>query len=517
VGTATGIASPLAEEPLRPPLRLRWPTKGAKKPSSPLLAPSAVGAGGGAGLHSTAPVAAVAAANDDDDDDDDAKDKDQKWCSTHAQCMALIERVESTLVPLFTDELMDKAPRIRKDLVEDDRTIGPLREGGTRANTYSSKDAAIVTGWLQSAKEKSSTYHKRELSEAELIAKATDVQLHMQLESTAIVPGPVPLYQRAEYKFSGLPAVLLKAELVCFLPFFLSCALEPPLFSWPTEHATEAAPNKARVLMPPEAGKEDRISCSPRFLALLSATLCPPYIVTTKVKSALRQAMAKREQVAADVTLDDIFDEVAVKARGGAAVSVADVAYLKRNLGLDVSEAAGPLTRERFGELFAGLSYHGDSGELLVGLCQSKRVKVAKLLLLRKEVAAATAPLAVHKSAGVLFKDRALSKLAVFIRSARKILLVLGSGDGRVREGDIVDDEASSDNSGCAAAMFILGPLMMDAGRRELIGVPTLSGLGSGLPRAHPKGAFISQLSDLVVQEESAAAAALAGEPIPRA
>jgi hypothetical protein len=107
--------------------------------------------------------------------------------------------------------------------------------------------------------------------------------------------------------------------------------------------------------------------------------------------------------------------------------------------------------------------------------------------------------------------------LAVFKRSSLFILECLGSGDGRADEGDIADGEAGGGTSGSAAAMFILGPLIMDTERRQLIGVLVTGGLGSGLPRAAPKGAFVSQLSDLAQQEESATATALAGDPSPRA
>jgi hypothetical protein len=110
--------------------------------------------------------------------------------------------------------------------------------------------------------------------------------------------------------------------------------------------------------------------------------------VTAKVKKALRQAWAEMGQVAADVTLGGIFGTLSVAARGGPTVSMVDVAYLKRQLSMDVAEVAGPLNREKFGELFAGLG-------------QSERVKVAKLLLLRKTIAAATAPLEAHKAPDV--------------------------------------------------------------------------------------------------------------------
>jgi hypothetical protein len=435
--------------------------------------------------------AAAAAAADDDDAaaNDDAKDKDQKWCSTHAQCMSVIEQVEVTLVSLLADEHMASAPRIRKDLVEDDRTVGPLREGDTRANTFSGKDSAIVMSWLENAKKKSAGYRGRVVPEAELIAKAADVQLHMQLESTTVVPEQVPLRQRTEHNFPGLPAPRLMAELVCFLPFFVSCALRAPLLFWPTEAVPKAQVRRA-----------DRFSFPPRDLALLSAALCPPRIVTTKVKKALRAACAKGGQVAADVALGGVFDAVAVAAPGGATVSVVNVANLNRHLELTVPEAARSLNREEFGELFAGLG-------------QSERVKVAKLLLLRKGIAAATAPLEVLKPPDGLYKDRALSMLAVFNRSSLFILECLGSGDER-------HGEAGGAPPGSAAAMFILGPLMMDTARRQQIGVQVPSGLGSGLPRAAPRGTCVSQLtqlSDLAQQEESATAAALAGDPPPRA
>jgi hypothetical protein len=208
--------------------------------------------------------------------------------------------------------------------------------------------------------------------------------------------------------------------------------------------------------------------------------------------------------VAADITLGGVFDAVAVAAPGGATVSVVDVAYLKRHLELAVPEAVVPLKWEEFGELFAGLD-------------QGDRIKVAKLLLLRQGRVAATAPLEVHKAPGGLYRDRALSMLAVFNRLSLFILECLCSGDGRIGQGDMTGGEPVGGTSGSAAAMCVLGPLMMDAARRQLIGVPAPSGIGSGLPRAAPRGTFVSQLSDLAQKEESAAAAALAGDPTPRA
>ena len=118
---------------------------------------------------------------------------------------------------------------------------------------------------------------------------------------------------------------------------------------------------------------------------------------------------------------------------------------------------------------------------------------------------------------GVFQKALAFAWLDVFKRSSLFILECLGSGDGRAGEGDMAGDEAGGDTSGSAAAMFILGPLLMDAERRQLIGVPATSGLGPGLPRAAPKGAFVSQLSDFAQQEEGVTATALAGGPSPRA
>jgi len=104
-------------------------------------------------------------------------------------------------------------------------------------------------------------------------------------------------------------------------------------------------------------------------------------------------------------------------------------------------------------------------------------------------------------------KDRSLTMLTTFKRRALSILEYIGS-DGEEQEG----------TPGPAASMFILGPLMMDKRRRQLVGVsPPASGVGSGLPRADSEGAFVSQLSDFAQQEHSAAAAALAGDLSPRA
>ena len=446
------------------------------------------------------------------DGDDDVKDKDQKWCSTHAQCMAVVEQVEATLVPLLDDEQMDSAPRIRKDLVEDDRSVGPLREGATRANTYSEKDAAIVMGWYESAKEKSARYQGRALSEADLIAKAAEVKLTMQLKTK--VELTTELKKRAEYNFAGLPATRLKAELVCFLPFFVSCALGAQLLSWPAE-----GPAKARVMRGPTWLQAPATVTPEAASCLLSAVLCPPRVLSTDVKKALRVALAMRKQVAADVTPGDIFDIVAVMVpanrKAEKAVSVAGVSFLKKYLGLtvpgvglNVPGVLRPLKNEEFGVLLAAES-------------QIDLVKVAKLLVLRKGIAAATPPLKVHKPPDSLMKDRSLTMLATFKRRALSILEYVGSdGEAQGDPGDTPETVAvvaQGGPPGPAASMFLFGPLMMDKGRRQLIGVsPPASGVGPGLPREPPEGAFVSQLSDFAQQEQSAAAAALAGDLSPR-
>ena len=103
-------------------------------------------------------------------------------------------------------------------------------------------------------------------------------------------------------------------------------------------------------------------------------------------------------------------------------------------------------------------------------------------------------------------KDRSLTMLTTFKRRALSILEYIGS------------DGEEQGTPGPAASMFILGPLMMDKRRRQLVGVsPPASGVGSGLPRADSEGAFVSQLSDFAQQEHSAAAAALAEDLSPRA
>jgi hypothetical protein len=200
--------------------------------------------------------------------------------------------------------------------------------------------------WVESAKEKSARYHGRALPEAELISKAADVKLYMQLESTASTPEPVPLRQRAEHNFSGLPAARLKAELVCFLPFFVSCALGEP--------APLVAHRGGSQSLGLSAGRDRSFFLSPlRSRPHFSRTLYTTHR-DRKVRKVVREAWAKTGQVAAGVALDGVFGAVAVAAPGGAAVSIVDVAYLKRHLELGVSEAAGPLNREKFGELFAG-------------------------------------------------------------------------------------------------------------------------------------------------------------------
>ena len=136
--------------------------------------------------------------------------------------------------------------------------------------------------------------------------------------------------------------------------------------------------------------------------------------------------------------------------------------------------------------------------ELLRGLGQPALCKVANTIVLGKAVAAATAPQEVQKNSKALYKDRALSMLSAFRTSSIFILECLGAGDGM--------GACAGATGGSAAAMFILGPLMMDSKRRASIGVASPARLPVG-----GEGGFVSHLPEFASPRSGVVNAALLG------
>ena len=389
---------------------------------------------------------------------EDFKDTDQKWDATHGQCFAVLEYVETKFLPLFTDELMAGAPEVRK-----------LKTGDQR---LTAKDTAQVKSWLQTAKARSANYSGRALSEELLKGKAADVKLTYQPETAK--SEPIPLRPRVLLDYAAVAAPYLKLEFTCFLPFFLVCALEAPRVAWPCGIGS-------RRVMVGSLG----LSASPASLALLSAALAPPRIVTPKAKKLVREALSKRNALV-DVSIDHLF--VLVAGAGQTTVMAAQVAFVKRRLGLNLSADGGeetPVDKAGFEELLRGFG-------------QPALCKVANTIVFGKAVAAATAPQEVQKNSKALYKDRALSMLSAFRTSSIFILECLGAGDGM--------GACAGATGGSAAAMFILGPLMMDSKRRASIGVASPARLPVG-----GEGGFVSHLPEFASPRSGVVNAALLG------
>ena len=145
------------------------------------------------------------------------KNADQQysdWCSTYAQVHAVLLETQKTCLPMFTQEKMAQAPRVRALKVD---------------QSYSSHDSKLAEEWAAKLDAESASFH-REVSYAELEEKGKEVKLTLKVDD---VVAPAPLLKRMSYRYSKAGYNIVEKELQCHLPVSRLAMRALSSRSWP--------------------------------------------------------------------------------------------------------------------------------------------------------------------------------------------------------------------------------------------------------------------------------------------
>ena len=137
------------------------------------------------------------------------------WCYSYGKCHAIMKRIETHHSPMFSDENMAGAPRMRsfKD-----------------KNTYSLQDlklAESLTSMLEEDVLKGA--YRRDIPSAEIEARGSEVKSTLQLNSSK---EELPMGNRLEQKYSNASAQNLENELKCHLPLSVVAMRAASLEDW---------------------------------------------------------------------------------------------------------------------------------------------------------------------------------------------------------------------------------------------------------------------------------------------
>jgi len=139
------------------------------------------------------------------------------WCDTYAQVNGILDFVRVHFLPMFTDEKMNGAPKVRA-----------LREN----DSYTSQDVKLVEEWTSSLEDGASGYH-RDISCAELIQKGKEVKLSFQIDSNDAA-ALAPIRSRLSHRYAEAHFSVIETELRrCHLPQSLVAMRVVTTNSWP--------------------------------------------------------------------------------------------------------------------------------------------------------------------------------------------------------------------------------------------------------------------------------------------
>lgn len=136
------------------------------------------------------------------------------WCSTYAQVHAILLKTREIFLPMFTQEKMSQAPKVRSLKVD---------------QSYSSQDTKLAEEWATKLDADSALFH-REVSCAELEEKGKKVKLTFKVDDTAV---PAPMLKRLSHRYAKAGYKILEKELQCHLPLSLLAMRALSSRSWP--------------------------------------------------------------------------------------------------------------------------------------------------------------------------------------------------------------------------------------------------------------------------------------------
>jgi len=139
------------------------------------------------------------------------------WCRTYEQCDSVMKFIDSYFLPIFDDEEMAKAPRVRSFK--------------TTENTYTYQDEKLVKSWASKLETDAEMGgYRRDISSEELLERGREIKLTFKLVDT---PDEPPLQSRLSHRYSTASATALENELKCHLPFSLIAMRAAATNTWP--------------------------------------------------------------------------------------------------------------------------------------------------------------------------------------------------------------------------------------------------------------------------------------------
>ena len=160
------------------------------------------------------------------------------WCSTYGQVHAVMVQVRDHFLPMFSEEAMSAAPRVRSFKTDD---------------SYSSRDLKLAESWATKLQaDASEGAYRRDISCDELAARGREVRVRVQLPPAS--KEDIPMRPRALNRYGQASAAAVENELKCHLPLSRIAMRAACNGQWP--HSISLKLLLATLLPPNISGKK---------------------------------------------------------------------------------------------------------------------------------------------------------------------------------------------------------------------------------------------------------------------